>query len=303
MAIALAILAALFYLGRNYFTRVQLELLTQANPIHVAAVAALFLLTRLLTGRFLQIALASLGHHISLIEAFLVTMLRVYTGLLVPRAGFGVAGIYLKMRHHVNLTHYTALVLPLVFLQCCAIGPLGIAGMVFLHYRYDDPISWPIVGIFVCATMVGVAALLFRFRIPVTWSGRIARLATSLADAWHLLGGNRGLTLRLVGLHFVMILLRVVRLYLAFQAIGLAPHFVGVLVSSLLADLAFMIGVTPNGLGLREATIVLSSRVIGVDQSGALMAALLDRIVTTLIIILVAQAALWKLGGRSREGP
>ncbi len=89
MAIALAILAALFYLGRNYFTRVQLELLTQANPIHVAAVAALFLLTRLLTGRFLQIALAALGHHISLIEAFLVTMLRVYTGLLVPRGIWG----------------------------------------------------------------------------------------------------------------------------------------------------------------------------------------------------------------------
>ena len=88
------------------------------------------------------------------------------------------------------------------------------------------------------------------------------------------------------------------RLALAFHAIDVTPALAGLVLASLLGDLMFMLALTPGALGLREAAIVYGARIAGVTPEASLAAALLDRLVMTLVLLVLAQVSAWRLFGR-----
>ena len=287
------ILSALFYLGRDHLGKI--TALRQADPLWIGAMISVFLITRLFSGQILRNALATLGHHLSISEAFFLTILRAYAGLIIPRAGLGAAGIYLKVRHQVNFTRYGALVLPILFLQLGVIGPLGMAALLGQSMSAGGAIPWHILAIFAVVTAIGILALLINIRVPKRWTGRVAQGLRHMSESWSILARSRNLVVSLTFYQFLMALLRATRLYLALVALGHSPSLLGVLIASLLADLAFFVGITPNALGIREAVITFSALYLGVSPDEAFAAAVLDRIVVTLTTIVVAQIALWRL--------
>ena len=92
-----------------------------------------------------------------------------------------------------------------------------------------------------------------------------------------------------------MLVLRAVRLHIAFWALGAPVHFFGVLVASLMADVAFFIAITPASLGFREGGIMLAAPLMGVTRDVALAATVLDRIVFSTVIIIVGQFGMWRM--------
>ena len=80
-----------------------------------------------------------------------------------------------------------------------------------------------------------------------------------------------------------------------FKALGEPVGLSEVLMISLLADLMFLVSITPSAIGLREAVIALGGTLLGVDPAVAVAAAILDRIVTTIMVVLLAQLGIWRL--------
>ena len=120
--------------------------------------------------------------------------------------------------------------------------------------------------------------------------------------AWVQLRGSRRFVLRGVSLLAGMCALRLLRLQLAFGALGFTPDLAGLVVASLLGDLMCLFAFTPGALGLREAAIVYGAELAGVSPAASLAAAIRDRLVMTGTILVTAQLSAWRLfGARGRD--
>jgi uncharacterized protein (TIRG00374 family) len=139
-----------------------------------------------------------------------------------------------------------------------------------------------------------------RVRVPFA-PPRLRSFLERLGAAWTQLRGSRSFVLRAFALLVAMGVLRVLRLLLAFHALGFSPDPAGLAVSSLLGDVMFLFAFTPGALGLREAAIVYCSDLAGVGSGASLAAAVLDRLVITAVVLVGAQVAAWRLLGARGE--
>lgn len=298
LIVGLVTIAALAYVGRDHLG--ELKRLRDVDPWHLAALVVLFVLARLVGAEVLVQTLGAIGHRLGRFEVLMLNFLRTYASLIVPRAGFGAAGVYLKAKHGVRYSDYAALLMPIALIHCCTIGIVGLVCLAILSLHGGQTIPRVIAGAFLLSVLGGAATLLVRFAVPESWDGRLARFARRLSLAWRQLSTSRTLLLRLLVLHVLGLLLRALRLQVAFWSVGVSVNFLGVLVASLLADLMFLISFTPNGLGFQETAIVFASRVAGATPAEGLAAAILDRLVTSATVIVAAQIALWRMPrGRS----
>ena len=293
VAVALVLISVLAYIGRRHFD--ELDRLRDANPWYVLGMIVVALAARWFNAEVLHMALVAIGHRVGRAEVFMLSFLRTYAGLVIPKAGSGVAAVYLKVKHGVPVADFGALLLPIVLAQCFVVGVLGLGTQFLLTHEFGHPFSPAIAGAFAFSIAISIAAPMVPVVVPRKWTGRIARFARRLTQAWRELNRDRGFLVRLVAFYLPIIFLRVARLQLAFWALGIETNFFGVVVASLLADLMFLITLTPQALGFREAAIVYSAGVTGATAGAPLAAAILDRVVVTLIVIVVAQFGLWKL--------
>jgi len=93
-----------------------------------------------------------------------------------------------------------------------------------------------------------------------------------------------GLALGITALH-------IVRLYLAFAAIGNPVSLAGCVLVAAVAAIAVFISVTPAGLGVREAAILVAAMVMGVTPEVSLLAAAAHRAVGMLVVLSIGPVA------------
>ena len=293
LLVAVAALIAIVLVGQRHMG--EFSRLSDVQLGWAAVMVLLFILARLVNCEILVQTVHSIGYEISRKEAFFLTILRTYASLLIPRAGFGAAGIYLKKKCGVGYAEYGALLLPTALMQCIVIGLLGLIALAGLMTQSGFAFPPLIATAFTGCVVFGSAALFFQVTIPESWSSKVARFLHRLNTAWQQLSKDKALLIRLLFLHVGLLLLRAARLQVAFWSIGLAPNFLGVLITSLLADLMFFISITPNAVGFRETAIVFGAKVSGVTSAESLVVAILDRVIVTGTVIVAAQIGLWNM--------
>ena len=293
--LAVVSLAVFAYLGWKYSG--DLDELLRVDPWYLGAIIASTFVSRVVTTEIFRQALASIGYAMPFMEAFHLLILRGYSGLIVPRSGIGTVGLYLKKRHGVRFASYTALLFPIALILCLAIGLLGLACLALLWRAGQTAIPLEFVVIFSASTILAAGALVVRLPVPDAWTGRLAHFLRGFSESWEQLSRDKSLLLRLVGLHVFSILSRVVRLQFAYWSIGIDANPIGVMVTSLLADLAFFFSVTPGGIGFREAAIAYGASLAGATIDQAIAAGVLDRLVMIVTLILLAQVSLLRIPG------
>ena len=294
IAIALVVLAALVFVGRRYYD--DLWRLRRVAPGWVVVIAALWLASRYLAAEVMRIALRALGHRVGRYEAFMLQMVQSYGNVLVPRAGISGPAVYLKLRHGTPFADLGAVqLLPMTLLQVFTIGLVGLACQLALWKRHPGSFDRSLTVLFAAVAVGCVAPLLIPLPTGRSGSGRVTRFLARLIDAWHKLGEFNPLLLRVIATHAVMLLLRAWRVQLCFAAIGQPVHYSGALAASLLADLAFVISVTPAALGFREGAMVYAARLMQTTGDIALAAAVLDRLISTACNVVVGQLGVWQL--------
>jgi uncharacterized membrane protein YbhN (UPF0104 family) len=294
LLIAIAVLAPLVWLGRKYYD--DLRELRSVRPVFLLAILALYVFMRVFNGLITKIALRALGHVVSLYEGFMLAVLTTYANLVIPRAGLGVPALYLKSRRGVSYADFTSQALVVTAFQMGAIGALGLLAQAVLTsaqgVRFD-----PLVGVVFLAAMVGglgtpmIRPVLFREH-----PGRIASFVRRVSEAWGRISAHRATVLAMIAWNVPLLTLRAFRLQVCFWAVG-ASHvsFTAALVASLLSDLMFFVSVTPAGLGFREAAITYSSAMLGTTPEQAFNASVLDRVIWTLGVVVIAQFGMWQM--------
>jgi uncharacterized membrane protein YbhN (UPF0104 family) len=80
---------------------------------------------------------------------------------------------------------------------------------------------------------------------------------------------------------------------MAFQAASVPVSWWGTLIASTASDLMFVVSITPGAIGLREAAIALLARKLGTTTDVALTVAIIDRLVFSMTICVLAQTLYW----------
>jgi uncharacterized membrane protein YbhN (UPF0104 family) len=279
----------------------ELDRLLVADPWWLAAMAVLGVGVRWVAAEIMRDTLAEVGHPVRIGDVFGLAAISAVPGLFLPRAGFGALGLSLRTRHGVPFSASSALVLPLSVLDLIVVGVAGLVLQGWLALS-RQPHELALTALFAATLGAAVVALFLNPRLPYA-PERLARFLANLSDAWQRLRGNRAYVLRALALLVVVTALRTLRLAAAYRAIGFAPDLDGLLLASLLGDLMFMLALTPGALGLREAAIVYGARMAGVTPDASLAAAVLDRLVLTLVLLVLAQGAAWRLFDRRAKAP
>jgi uncharacterized protein (TIRG00374 family) len=257
----------------------------------------------------MRIGLKALGHVVSVYEAFMVSMVNAYANLLIPRAGLGLPAVYMKLKHGVPIADFSSVQLvPMTVLQITTIGLAGIICLCLVHFVHGTPwvhpLMLPLLAVFGAAAIASYAAMVLPVGVPDRFQNRLAAFLRRMTQSWQRLG-RCGHTIGLsMLLHAGVLVLRAVRIYVACWAMGLHVNFWGVFVGSLLADIAFFLSVTPSALGFREGGILLATPLMGpdVDRGMVLAATVLDRIVYSLVIVVIGQLGMWRLVGPAFRG-
>lgn len=295
LALGLGVTALFCYAGRKYLG--DIGMLKSVPPMWVAANALVYLLTRYANGEVLRLALNRLGCAIRGYEAFMLNMVMSYTNLLVPHAGMGPPAMYLKSKYGVNYTDYAALVMPTFTLQLVCAGFCGLGAMTWIVLGGGGGASpkgtVSLFLLFAAVIVVSVGLTLFPPPVPASWDNRVAKLLRRFSQTWGFLRADPKLTLRLLAIQLAVVLLRALRLQLAFCAVGVGWNFPVLLVASICSQFMLFLSITPGALGFREAAIGFVMYNF-CDPSLSVAASLLDRVVMTVVIIGVSQVGLFQ---------
>ena len=294
IVLSLIVLATLLYVGSHYAD--ELHRLGDVSLWAALGIIALYLPARWLSAEVMRASLVSLGNTVGAVEIVLLTFANSYMNLVIPRAGLGMPAMYLKVRRGVPIADVSAVqIVSMTMLQTTCIGVIGLISLLLVHQAYGRSVPVALYGVFAAVAIGTSALLMFPIRIGPHWPGKIANFAHKVTENWHRLSRDRTAVVRILLIQSIVLLLRAARLQLCFHAIGQPVGYLPALAASLLADVGSLISVTPGALGFRETAIVLTSSLLGATRDVGLAAALLDRVVTTGVIILIGQVAMWQL--------
>jgi uncharacterized membrane protein YbhN (UPF0104 family) len=279
IALGLIAIACFLYVGRRYFG--ELGQVKNAHWVGVVGIAVVHLLT-------LKWGLDAFDNSITERESFILFVISSYANLVLPRSGVGTTAVYLNRARKTSMIDYSSVVLfnaALFVFACSAMGCL-VFGIDWLVTSQSPP--WWIAFGMPAFLVISLIAIFFRWSLVSGYKGVFHSLVGRMAHANDRLSGSGNL--KRIGLaHFVLVFLRAFRLYVAFWAMGIEVSFFAVLLTSVLGDLAFVIAITPNAIGFREAAIAIAASNLGVSVSTALSVAILDRLVFSLTVVIVAQ--------------
>ena len=290
--LSLGILAGIvYYLSIN--ANKYLHLL-QLSALGVIAILALSLAVPLINGLINVYMFQSLGVNLSHREGFYLAASATFVNLLPLPGGLLTRGVYLKYRHSLSYVEYFSASLALFFCSVAVNGLIGI--MILLYWILFKRID---VSPFLLIVFVLMAACLFVFWLPsfhIRLPGRIGKWVDQGLHGWTLISQNSTLLVRLLGLQTGFMLLFAVRQWIAFQMLSQNITISQAILLSSGAMLTQLVSFAPGGLGVREAIVGGIASSLGFDLTVSIAAVELDRVITTITIVLIGWISTVLLG-------
>lgn len=284
--LAIAMTLVFVIAGSRYLG--ELHRLREAHWGGICLMAVAYLASLWFQSGTIRTGLAAFGRDIGRLESFGLFAVASAINLVVPRSGIGSTAIYLSRVRKVPVVEYGSVVLYNVclFVLTSSVTGLLAFGAYWLVTGNAPPtiVAW----VFPVAALASSSALCFRWQVPTHWTFPGTGLVRRITIAVCRLGGSREVV-RMALLHFVLVSLRAIRLKLAFMAMGVETGIVAVVMASVLADLMFIVAITPGAIGFRETAIALSATWLGTTVPVAVAVAVLDRIVFSLCVLSLAQ--------------
>lgn len=263
------------------------------------AVVVLHVAGNLLGGEVLTTTLTTCGQPLSRAEAAALVWVRGLTGIALPRSGIVYVGLHLRSRHRLPWSTIAPVVVAPVLVQIGVVGAVGTLLQLASPLTHGRPTSAAWLLVWVCCLALTVAST----QLPRLVSPERRSLVDSLASSVSLLRSPRCVA-RLSCLYLAILAVRALALWVTFLALSPARvEFLGVLEASILGDLATLLSLTPQGLGLREAALVVAHDLIGSPPSQVLAVGLAHRLVGILVVAVGAPLAIWFLHLRRSAEP
>ena len=205
----------------------------------------------------------------------LINYLPIYGGI-VSKA------IYLKNKHSLSFTKFTYFIGIMNVISILALGVLGIISMGIIYLKYSIFNSILLV-IFIMISFFSIAGFLIPNKIKLTsHPNKLINFIQTAMVLRNELKKSNSVLIKLFLINVLILILSGVRLFLIFKITSFDLPFFSCLVVTLLSSLTALIPITPSGLGIREITAGIISKLLGTTFIAGTAVASVDRIITIL---------------------
>jgi len=275
-----ALLAIIVYITAN---RENLELIRQISLINLVILLCIRLAFLVENGIGLDLLARKFGVKLDLTEWFGLAMVTAMGNYLTPfYGGMFSRAVYLKQRHSLPYSSFLSVFTASYLIGFTWIGLVGIAGILLVGWQ-TQIFYWNLLAFF-CIVSASTLFLMFGPHVKMRTGGRIGKAIANALDGWDLIRRDFVLIAKLSGLGVVNLLTIALGVYVSYYALGSQVSFGVVLLIAMMATFSLFVGITPGNLGIQEAIISLSSAYLGVGFNVGILASLLLRAVTLLIV-------------------
>lgn len=206
----------------------------------------------------------------------LVTLSRLGNLLGPLKAGAAARGAYLVRRHRISLPDLLALLaaLQVIYLALAAATALAVTPLVL---RLDAR-SWPLLLAELGLLLGALVFFAWQPRVPASSRPLVGRLRL-LVEGWRRIQARRRLLALAAAWSGAQLLTGALMFCVEFRAFGHPLGLPEALYIHAALSLEGLLGLTPAGLGVREALVVLSAEAVGAPEGLPLAVALLRRAV------------------------
>lgn len=281
--LSIAALFALFaYLYRNAEHYQQLLDLSAGSLFRLFSLVLMFTLAN---GLINYLFYHGLGVPLTFNEGIGLAAVNTLANQLPFAGGMIAKGVYLKQKYKLAYMRFLSATLALYVCFVAANGVMGVAVLAYLAL-VDDTIA-PTLLILGFSAMAASVLLLW---LPVDASsvpGKWGQLLAQLVDGWQVLSQNRLLIGELVGVQILITLMFTGRFWIAFHALSQDVTLAQCILFSAATILTRLVSIAPGGLGIREAIVAGVASVLGFDVGVSVVAVVIDRLIATLVIIVL----------------
>jgi uncharacterized protein (TIRG00374 family) len=231
-------------------------------------------------------------------EWFGLSIVNSFYNIFLPfSSGIFIRGVYLKKKYSFDFSKYSGLMGISLLLNLIIGALLALVLAMSVSHSVDldiiKLISFGLVGL-----IVFLLLLYFLSKKLATIDFKISFINTFLASiesGINLLLENKSLILPLILSQLAMNVLLGIRLFLCFYFLDLEVSFLSVILVQALTMFTTIINITPGNIGLREGVIGSLQVLLGVSFEESVLAATLDRVFSTITVLLLGLFFNYKL--------
>jgi len=283
----LTVLGILYFL---YFHRKDLTHLTHIHPAEILLLSFVAILPGFMNSLIFRHVISLFNIHLKFVEWYGLTISNtMYNYILPARSGMALRAVYLSKYHHFSIPNYislTAATYMFGFLNASFLATI-ICIFLTLHNQLEHVLFLKISSILFLASMT-LLVLLGKFNPSwLSENNKVTRILKKIALGLTAFKKNRRHIVKLMLLHLLFILITSLKLTIVFWVIDLPVSYLKIILINSLIALSLVISITPGNLGIKEGIIGISSGILGIQFDQAVLGAVLDRIVSMIVIMIL----------------
>lgn len=228
----------------------------------------------------IALKLLALPFKIKLKNYFLLSIASTFFNLITPfKGGAGIRAIYMKKRYQLKYSEFAAALFGNYVIISLVTALLGLIIIVFIYFQ--EAIFSPAVTL-VFLVIPAVSILIIKTKIPFK-----NEKIREITGGWQIIKTDKILIIKLAALTCISILIIGLQNWITFRALGIEISLIQSFYVAIVGTLGIFINITPGSLGITEALYLFSAKIINIDPAYALLAALIIR-ASSLILMLIA---------------
>lgn len=245
-----------------------------------------FLLTTIFNGLLIKSLVEPFNIRLRFLEWYgLSAVTTFYNTITFFRGGAVARAIYLKKNYDFSYAQFLSTLAGLYvvgFFVAC-IGGIISLGLLYFNSQLTSLI---LSAVFVAGFAILGAIILFHPSIREP-KNRIIAYAVRISNGWSLIRRNRKVIFISTFVSIINLVIVACMSFLEFKAFGVSLPLSGYLLLASINALSLLISITPGSLGIKEAILVFTSTVLGVDPGIALAVAILDRLISLIVLFIL----------------
>jgi len=246
-----------------------------------------------------QVMVRKFEVRIGFVESLGLAIVTSAVNLFAPlQSGAGLRAVYLKRIHGLSYGRFVATLYGFYVLLILGNSLLASASIAWISViECREGMSVVLSAAVLCLIASVLAAFLPRFRLGAGW---ISRNVSAVLDGWHTLRKDLPCLAQMTAIAVVQIGANLAILWGAYESIGIHLNLPELAAVGSLAGLSMVLSLTPGNLGINEAVVAFTGSTLGVDAAQGVVAALICRAVTVVLLLILAPSAAYYLSWRQR---
>lgn len=268
----------IYYISQNIEDFRSLEI---ANANYILMIVLSIILRIYATGMIMDTSLRPLGVNLKRIESFgLATITRFINQISPGKVGLLARATYLKNNHKLNFSKFISSIAAAHIILYVISAIIGLLSLLSLRLN-----NYTISYIFDITLLCILLLLLVLFLIPDTAEHK---RISKIISGWKIIKNDKSTVIKVLAWSILFVFFSGLIMYGTFNSIGAEITFMVALFFGSINVVNSVIAITPSGFGISEGVIVILAQSIGISVSEALAAALLQRLITFAVVLLIA---------------